>query len=90
MVLGAEIGGADVGEDGVAYKRAEGRGGGAGEEGKEVLEEAGAKLAQEDGEKGDALDGGDDVLVAEDDEVVEECLAGVWCERAIVLEDEAG
>lgn len=39
VVLGAEVGGADVGEDGLSDKGAEGRGGGAGEEGKEGPEE---------------------------------------------------
>ena len=41
MVFGAEIGSADVGEDGLADERAEGRGGGAGEQGEEGPEETG-------------------------------------------------
>lgn len=41
VVLGAEIGCANIGEDGFSDKGSEGRGGGAGEQGKEGLEETG-------------------------------------------------
>lgn len=39
MVLGAEIGSADIGEDGLSDKSTERRGGGTGEQGKEGLEQ---------------------------------------------------
>ena len=51
VVLGAEIGRADVGEDGLPDKGTEGRGGGAGEEGEEGPEETGRMVSDGGGRR---------------------------------------